>query len=205
MFRRAAVVCIAVVMMSTGALPAEASRPKPLTLQSYVISVGAPNAPATICDQGSWLNCGFVSVAAKFAGLDGRPRPAEPGAPSGNLTGTVHVSRTYGCQHGTHRLNRYDRRVEEEAFLNTRRGFGFSTPVSGNILSVTAYAFLLDAQPGNCPAGAQAVTYEIRASNAKLSLVSVTAPFPSAHYPAPGKAQWRGAVPTPTVDPASSR
>ena len=106
MFRRAAVVSISMVLLALCVLPAEASRPRPLTLQSYVVSVGAPNSPASICDQGSWLNCGFVSVAAKFAGLDGRPRPAEPGAPNGNLTGSVHVSRTYGCQQGTKRLTR---------------------------------------------------------------------------------------------------
>ena len=183
--------------MAFCALPAEAGQPKPLHLQSYVISVTPPNPGATICDQGSWLNCGNVSVTANFTGLDSHAIPPETSPADGNLIGTVYVSRTYGCRQGSKRLTRYDRRVDEVAFLNTRRGFGFSIPAAGTSLSVTTYAFLLDAQPGNCPAGTEAITYEIKAGNAKLSLESVSPYFPSKSYAAPRKAQWCGAVPTP--------
>jgi hypothetical protein len=197
MFRRVAFGGVLVVLLSFCGPPAQARPVRPLSLSSYTMSVISPNATASICDQGSWLNCGYVQVAAQFAGLEGRERPADPGAPSGNLSGTVHVSRIYGCQKGTKRLTGYDRRVNEDVYLNTRRGLGFSTPASGNILTVTVYAFLLDAQPRNCPKDTQAMTYEIKAAGVELQLQSVSAPFPSAHYSAPGMARWCGAVPTP--------
>ena len=198
MLRRSATVAlVAVLLSSLGALPARASSPPRLHLDSYAIDVFAPLSPASVCDSGSLLNCGGVAVSTTFSGLTGRARPA-PGPAQTNLVGSVRVARVYGCQTSAgRRLHRFDRRIEQTFRLDTRRGFGFSVPASGDTLTATTYAFLSDSQPGNCPGGTQGMTYAIRATNVKLRLVSLWAPIPSADYRAPGRAQWRGAVPAP--------
>ena len=199
MLRRVVSVAIGAVMLAFCALPAEAGEPKPLRLQDYVISIVPPRATTDGCDLGSRLNCGLVSVEAHFTGLEGRPRVPETGAPTSNLSGTARISRTYGCQEDAKRVARYDRRIDQDTRLITRRNFGFRIPLTGDVLDATTYAFLLDAQPGNCPAGMQAMIYEIRASNIRLYLETGTGLFPNKYYQAPGKARWCGAVSTPTA------
>ena len=185
--------------MLAWALPAEAAAPKRLRLGSYSIVVLAPpTTPGAACDLGSQLNCGYVQIAAVFSGLNGRDRPTSEGPPYGNLTGTVHVVRVYGCQNTQgKRLKAYDRRVESDETLNTRRSLGYTIPMTGDTLNAATYAFLTDRQPHNCPSGTDAMTYSIKASGAKLDLTSYWAAIPSAKYSASGRAQWNGAVRAP--------
>ena len=113
----------------------------------------------------------------------------------------VSVTRIYGCQDaGGNRLTDYDRKVKEKLDLATRRGFPVTVPPTGDILRVVVWAFLPDSQPGNCPAGTRAMVYEIEAKGVKLEFRSFYPDvIPSARYSLPGKADWTGAVPTPTV------
>ncbi|WP_111766226.1 hypothetical protein [Nakamurella deserti] len=183
--------------------PAPAPAPAKLTLASYTASVAAPEAPAELCDY-NFLQCGYLTVEATFSGLDRFPRPAgEVGPPEGGLSGSAEIRRTYGCAAETgKRLHRYDTTVTETVGLNTRRGTGFTVPRTGDTLTATTYAFFDDRQPGNCPAGTTATTYKIVAKKIELELDFYVDGLPAATYKAPARAQWVGAVPTPT--PAAS-
>ena len=199
MLRRFAIVGFTVALMLAWALPAEAAAPKRLRLDSYSLLIWAPPAtPGTACDSGSQLYCGYVSLSTVFSGLNGRDRPTLYGPPYGNLVGTVHVVRVYGCQNAQgKRLKAYDTTVAADEMLNTRRALGYTIPLTGDTITPTTYSFLPDRQPGNCPAGTQGMTYSIKARGTKLELVSGWASIPDANYSAPGKAQWTGAVPAP--------
>lgn len=180
-----------------------APTPKKLTLNSYTVTITPPESPATVCDYDR-INCGYIAVSATFAGLDRFSRPTgEVGPPEGNLSGTVEVTRVYGCQNADgKRLHRYDTTVSETAQLNTRRGTGLRFPRTGDTVSSTTYAFLDDRQPGNCPAGTTPTTYKIVAKQVRLELDSYVDQIPGGSYRAPYRGQWTGAVPTPT--PAAS-
>lgn len=202
MAKRIFTVLVSALLTWLSVVSAQAAQPAPLVLSSYVIQVAAPNAPATKCDTGSELHCGYVSVAASFSGLSGRSR-AGSDFYDGELTGIVHVVRTYGCQSTSgHRRKKYDRVVALDVPLETRRSTGFHVPAEGDQLNITTFAFLLDAQPGNCPPHTQAMTYKIKASHVRLMLTSYVPSIPSAAYSAPGQAKWKGAVPTPTAPTA---
>jgi hypothetical protein len=203
--RSAAVGILALALACLTAIPASASstRVRPLRLDNYTVSVAAP--PATTppqqsgaaCDKGSRLYCGNVAVTATFTGLNNRARPQTP-APSINLMGTIAVTRTYGC---TSRwggiVRRYDRTVRESVPLDTRRSSGARIPATGDTLTMTTYAFLLDSQPFNCPAGLVPVTTSIVVRDAKLTLDSYFESVPDALYDTPREASWFGVVPTP--------
>lgn len=173
---------------------------KTVSLHSYTVTVGEPYAPATACDDGQ-INCGYIEIQATFAGLSKLARPATPASPrEGNLSGTVEVLRTYGCQDAAgKRLASYDTVVAESAYLNTRRSSGLSFPRTGDTVSATTYAFLTDAQPGNCPAGTIAMTYKILPRNIQLALESTVKEIPGGSYRAPTRSKWIGAVPAPTA------
>ena len=199
MFRRIVTAGLAALLLSTlGTVPAQAATVKPLRLADYAITISAPPAtPGSVCNTGQQLDCGSVNVEATFSGLKGRARPAG-GGPQGDLTGSVQVTRVYGCQSGEGRvLTRYTRRVEETVALGTRMDTGYSIPVQGDTLTSTTFAFLPDSQPGNCPAGSRATTYSIRANHVRLVLDSYSASIPDAKYAAPGSARWFGAAPAP--------
>jgi hypothetical protein len=205
MKRRAVRIAAATALLPLSLLPAQTAsahtvRPQPLYLSDYSVGIAPPTLGPS-CDLGSQLNCGFVIVSANFQGLDGRgPRPTNT-PEDGDLTGTVRVTRTYGCQQPDgKRLKGFTRKISEIAPLETRRAFGYSIPAAGNTLSVSTFAFLLDNQPGNCPAGTQPRVYRIRAHGAKLVLRSDWAPVPSKNYSAPARAEWRGSVPTPSPE-----
>lgn len=205
MLRSLAVTCIATALLSCGGLPAAAATPPPLQLQSYTLSVAPPIAPASACDQGSLLFCGSITVTTRFSGLDGRQRPTAPGPPNGDVSGTVQVTRIYGCQTASRKwLGKYTRKVVQDVSLDTRRSSGFVIPATGDALTVTTYAFLLDAQPKNCPPSTQAIQFQITASGARLFLSSSWSAIPSSHYSAPGRAVWCGAVPTPVPTPVAN-
>ncbi len=204
MWKRVVAAGTAVVLLMFCAPRAQAAAIKPLRLVSASLSVAPPISPATACDEGSALNCGYVIVSAVFSGLDGRARPT-PGALVGDLLGTARVTRIYGCQDQRgHRLHRYDRTVTHEEGLDTRRGTGYLIPVAGDTLGATTFAFLPDRQPGNCPAGTTAMTYRITASHLRLEIQSFWGPIPNATYKVHGRAHWCGAVPTPTPAAASN-
>lgn len=197
-FKRVLTVLVAAVLSSFFVGSAEAAEAAPLDLTSYAIAVWSPVAPASACDTGSQLNCGAVAVDLTFSGLTGRSR-SNTRLYDGELSGTVHVVRTYGCQSAKgKRLKRYDLVVREDAFLATRRSMPYKLPTNGDSFSRTVYAFLSDAQPGNCPANTRAMTYKIKARRVHVTLTSYLASIPSANYSAPGRAIWKGAVPTPT-------
>lgn len=187
-----------VALLLGGQAVAEAAPLRPLYLASYTITAGAPQAPATVCDY-NWIMCGYVSVQATFAGLDRASwRPTGPAGPEALLNGTVQVSRGYGCADSAgQRLRRYDRTVTETASLGLRRGAPVQFPRQGDTLTATTWAFLSDAQPGNCPAGTTPTMYKLVANNVHLELVSLVTES-TGSYRAPGRSQWTGAVPTPT-------
>jgi hypothetical protein len=197
---------IAISLATLTAVPAAAApaaNARPLRLANYSITVSAP--PSSIpqqtsgaaCDLGSRLYCGNIAISATFSGLGNRARPQTP-APSINLLGSVSVTRTYGCTTNNGRLvHRFDRVVRESVPLNTRRASGTSIPPTGDTLTITTYAFLLDSQPFNCPAGLNPVTTSIVASGAQLKLDSYFESVPDATYNAPRRAAWYGIAPTP--------
>lgn len=201
---------IAISLATLTAVPAAAAPPaassstaRPLRLANYTVTVYGP--PSSIpqqtsgaaCDLGSRLYCGYVAISATFSGLGARARPQTP-APSINLLGSVSVTRTYGCTTSNGRLvHRFDRVVRESVPLNTRRANGTSIPPTGDTLTITTYAFLLDRQPFNCPAGLNPVTTSIVASGAQLKLDSYFESVPDATYNAPRRAAWYGIAPTP--------
>lgn len=193
-------VAVLAVSLFAPAMAEAAPAPKKLTLATYTATVGAPNAPAEVCDYNQ-INCGLLAVEATFTGLDRFPRPTgEVGPPEGGLYGSAEIRRTYGCASETgKRLHRYDETVTETVGLNTRRGTGFRVPRQGDTLGpVTTYAFFDDRQPGDCPAGTTPMTYKIVASKISLELDFYVDGLPAADYKAPARAQWVGAVPTPT-------
>lgn len=190
---------LALLLGGTGA--AEAARLRPLWLANYTITAGAPDAPATQCDD-NWIMCGYVSVEATFAGLNRaswRPGPDVPPRPEASLDGTVQVSREYGCQNSAgKRLRTYDRTVSETANLGLRRGIPISFPREGDTVKATTWAFLADRQPRNCPAGTTPMMYRLTAKNVTLKLTSYVNGTTTGSYRAPGRSVWVGAVPTPT-------
>ncbi|MEO5834510.1 MAG: hypothetical protein ABIR83_14220 [Nakamurella sp.] len=193
---------LAVTLACTALPAAEAAAPalKKLSLTSYTMTVGAPDAPATVCDYNE-IHCGYLGVEATFAGLNRLPRPAGAyGPPEAGLYGAVEVTRVYGCQTDAgQRLHRYDTRVSETASLNTRRGSGLRFPRTGDTVTATTYAFLTDAQPGNCPAGTTPMIYKLVAKQVQLELDAYVPEIPDGRYRAPYRGQWLGAVPAPTV------
>jgi hypothetical protein len=200
--RRISLIGILVAALTLIVTPAMAADPAPLPA-TFQLTVGGPTAPADRCDYTA-LFCGTVAVVADFSGLTGRARPeSEDVRPQLSLSGTVRVTRTYGCAtRGGHRVRFFDRRVTEDLTLNTRRGAPFRVPQTGDTVSATAYAFLADSQPHNCPFRTRPMTYKIVAGDAVLVLGSAWEPVPSASYPVTGRAVWEGAVPTPTTTPA---
>jgi hypothetical protein len=199
---------LAISLAALTAVPASASAPspRPLRLASYSVFITSP--PPTIpqqdvpnggaCDRGSRLYCGYVGITANFSGLGNRPRPQSP-APNLNLVGSVSVTRTYGCTNRNGRVNhRFDRTVRETAPLDTRRSSGGRIPATGDTVSMTTLAFLLDLQPFNCPPGLKAVNTSIVVKGAKLELASsFDSVVPDQAYNARRWASWYGVAPTP--------
>ncbi len=180
--------------MATG--PAHATdATKSLRLESSTLTVYGPGATTTQCSQGNTA-CGFIGVRADFSGLDGLDRTLLTGG--NNVAGEVKVTRTYGCKsQAGERLSDFDVKVRTTEGFFTRRGLGFSVPATGDTLSVSTFAILSDAQPGNCPAGTQPTLYEIKANNAKIRLTSFATQ--TRDFTIPGAGTWTGAVPTPPV------
>lgn len=180
------------------AAEAAAPQPKRLTLSSYTVTVMAPDGPATVCDYNQ-THCGYIAVQATFSGLSRVSLPV-PGGYEAGLGGSIEVTRVYGCQDARgKRLHRYDFTVSQTEGMNTRRGMPFQFPRTGDTVSATTYAFLTDNQPNNCPAGTTAMIYKITAKQARLDFSSYLPEIPSGTYRAPSRAQWVGAVPTPTA------
>ncbi|WP_420121981.1 hypothetical protein [Nakamurella sp.] len=193
-----------IALLLGGASIAEAAPLKPLYLAKATISTGVTEYPVPVCDYNSF-SCGYVSVAATFAGLNRAPwRPTGPEYPEALLNGTVQVSRDYGCADSSgKRLRQYDRTVNETAQLGVRRGAPVPFPREGDTVTITTWAFLSDSQPGNCPAGTTPTMYKLVAKHAKLELVSLVTDT-TGTYCASGRSQWVGAAPTParaTVTP----
>ena len=194
---------------ATAAAAAPAPKPKPIKLASAKVTIAPPVVQTGGCDGGSQLDCGTVTVDARFSGLAAYGRPAEPGYPGdGQLRGSVHVTRTYGCATPAgKRLKKHDLTVHETAPLTPRRSEGYHLPAPGvDTMAATAYAFLLDGQPGNCPAGTQAMTYSIRVDQVKLEVDSMWDGLPDSEHAAGWKvrAGWWGAVPAPAGEDADT-
>lgn len=203
MLKRLAGVGLIALLLSLVAMPAEAAvAPTKLKLSSYSLTVGAPTAPVTdqTCDY-NWIFCGFVQVDATFSGFNSHERPAGPAL---RLGGSANVTRVYGCQSAAgKRLNAYNVTVRETASLDARRGQPSFIPAAGDKLSMSTYAFLNDAQPGNCPAGSTAMIYRFSYYYTQLTLDSYVSAIPSGTYRALGYKVWTGAVPTPKLVAAS--
>lgn len=194
MFRRTGLALLLGGLLTSLAVPAFAAPLEPLKLENASLSVSGPQPNATRCDKGSELNCGSVTVSAEFSGLEGRNPPSTTPY-SGYLSGTARVTRTLGCSLDGKRLRKYDVKVRAEEPLDPRRYFPYRLPATGDTVTLTIYAFLLAVPAPDCPTGAQAVTYEIRANKVRLTLDSYEASIPDATYAVPGTAVWRGAVP----------
>ncbi|MBM9468379.1 hypothetical protein [Nakamurella leprariae] len=195
---------LSTLLLLTVPMTAQAStkQNRPLTLTSHITTVTlSPPQIAPICDQGSFLNCGTVTVQATFSGLAGRALPPRQGPmPEGNLTGTATLARAYGCERDGKRLRAYNRTVVEPLPLNTRRGFGFTVPRTGDQLSVSTYGFPANAEPRNCPAGATPTVYAMKVSNVRLQLSFTTGfPIAASSHSLKGSSRWDGAVPTPSA------
>ena len=194
----AALTLLAVPATAAAAAPA----PKPIKLASAKVTIAPPHVQTGACDGGSQLDCGTVTVDARFSGLAAYGRPAEPGYPGdGQLRGSIRVVRTYGCATPAgKRLKDHDRTVRETALLTPRRAQGYHLPAQGvDVMDATAYAFLLDGQPGNCPAGTRAMTYSVRVGQVKLEVDSMWDGLPDSKHTAERQARagWWGAVPAP--------
>lgn len=199
MIRRTLLSLLATIaLLLGGASIAEAAPLKPLYLAKSTISTGVTDYPVPVCDY-NFFSCGYVSVEATFAGLNRASwRPTGSDGLDALLNGTVDISRQYGCADNTgKRLRAYDRTVNGTASLGLRRGAPVSFPQEGDTVTITTWAFLSDAQPGNCPAGTTPTMYKLVAKHAKLELVSL-ATGTTGTYCAPGRSQWVGAAPTPT-------
>lgn len=199
MSRRTGLALLLGGLLTSLAVPAFAAPLEPLTLESASLSVAGPQPNATTCNKGSELNCGSLAVSADFSGLEGRNPPSTTPY-SGYLSGTARVTRMLGCSLDGKRLHKYDVKVRAEEPLDPRRNFPYRLPETGDTVTLTVYAFLLAVPAPRCPTGAQAVTYEIRANNVRLTLDSYEASIPDATYTVPGTAVWQGAVP---IGPAS--
>lgn len=189
-------------LLVSGAAPASADVGLvPPTLVKATVTVYPPVVPQPgyppICTN-QWIQCGYVAVTATFTDLDALlTEPPTQGAPRYNLQGTARVVRVYGCADAQgKRLHRYDRRVVEDATLNTRNSLGFTIPVGAETVDASTYVFLRDAQPRSCPAGTQAMTYQITADRIRLDLGDYSGVVRHYTYRVGGSTTWRGAVPT---------
>jgi hypothetical protein len=196
-------IAVTLAVTSQPAAQAAATPTPELKLTSYKVGVASPKTPATVCDY-NYIDCGMVAIEATFKGLNKLPRPAgEFGPPEAELSALAEVTRVYGCADVRgKRLRDYDRTVSETAVFGTRRNSGLKFPRTGDTVSGTTYAFLDDKQPGHCPAGTTAMTYKITAKAIEVSLYSYVSEIPSADYKVSRRAQWTGAVPTPTGAPS---
>jgi len=192
-----AALALALPLTALGSGPAHAAdATKSLKLESSTLTVYGPGATTLPCSQGN-TSCGFIGVKADFSGLDSLDRTSLAGL-GNNVPGEVKVTRTYGCQSETgERLRTFDVEVKTTEGFFTRRGLGFGVPATGDTLSVSTFAILYDAQPGNCPAGTQPMIYEIKANNAKIRLTSPATE--TRDFTIPGTGTWTGAVPTPPI------
>lgn len=188
-----------IALLVVGASVAQAAPLKPLHLATSTITTGVTEYPVPTCDY-NFFSCGYVSVQATFAGLNRASwRPTGPEGLEALLNGTVEVSRDYGCADSSgKRLRQYNRTVKETASLGLRRGAPISFPRTGDTVTATTWAFLSDAQPGNCPAGTTPTMYKLVAKQAKLELVSLVTDT-TGTYRAPGRSVWVGAAATPST------
>lgn len=188
-----------IALLLGGATIAEAAPLKPLYLANSTISTGVTEYPVPTCDY-NFFSCGYVYVQATFAGLNRASwRPTEEGLDA-LLDGTVEISRDYGCADSTgKRLRKYDRTVNGTASLGVRRAMPVSFPKEGDTVTITTWAFLSDAQPGNCPAGTTPRLYKLVAKHAKLELISLVTQS-TGTYRAPGRSVWVGAAATPSTN-----
>jgi hypothetical protein len=190
--------CLAVVLAVSPA-PAQAAEQQPLTVIRSVVTVTAPEPAPTTCypgTSGSW--CGEVIVGLDLAGVMGRGI-TEPEEFAGYVSGTARLTRVYGCADGAgKRLHRYDTRLRESIPLYAVRGMPYSVWPDRDVTHAVVAAFLGNAHPGNCPAGAVAMEYKIAVSHVRIHLDSQLEEIPSADYCLQhGPAAWRGAVRTP--------
>lgn len=188
-----------IALLVVGASVAQAAPLKPLHLATSTITTGVTEYPVPTCDY-NFFSCGYVSVQATFAGLNRASwRPTGPEGLEALLNGTVEVSRDYGCADSSgKRLRQYNRTVKETDSLGLRRGAPISFPRTGDTVTATTWAFLSDAQPGNCPAGTTPTMYKLVAKQAKLELVSLVTDT-TGTYRAPGRSVWVGAAATPST------
>lgn len=201
--RRISALTALVFLLTCWALPADATSRRPRLAKVTVQSVVQPTEPGRelACDAANFFDCGYVAVAATFTGLSALPEPA-PG--DGQLFvhagGTASISRSYGCRiPDGPRLREYDRTVRQNVSLNTRRGFPVPVPEEGDELSLQVWSFLLDGQPGNCPAGTEAIMYRFTTTRVRLNLETPGASAPFATYRIFRRSTWHGEVLTPAV------
>lgn len=199
--RRISALTVLVVLLSSWALPADAGTGRLRLTSSTVTPVVQlqPDAPV-LCDAANFFACGYVDVEAAFSGLAGRALPGPGDDPRLlNAGGTASIARTYGCRTAAgKRVRRYDRTVREDVTMNTRRGIPLMLPEE-DPLQVQVYAFLLDAQPGDCPAGTEARMYRFTVRDVTVELESRWPSVPSSTYRIRGRAVWNGSVPTPAL------
>jgi hypothetical protein len=194
----------AAALLALVAAPASAADTVPtLRLVSATVEIAPPPAVAVPvsswpnCDSGSKLNCGYVVVDATFAGLGDSARPDFIGR-HGDLTGSVNITRTYGCKNpGGKIVHHFDRTVTETQSLNTRRQLGLTIPATGDTLGGTTFAFLYDSQPGNCPKNFTPVNTSIVVSGVKLSLDVRFGTIIGGTYDLKKSASWYGVAPGP--------
>lgn len=170
---------------------ANAAAPAQFTLKSFTVEVNPGDSETPGCDRGQAGDCGYLVTTSIFRGLQKFPRPSETLYNAGNLTGSIEVTRTYGCRDATgNRLHRLDRKVTTSEGLTNYRGGAVNIPTTGNTITKYSYVFLGDRLPTDCPSGTTPALYKIKTGNASLYLEFFVDGYPDGTYSARTGASW---------------
>ncbi len=182
---------LAAALILTAQPAAQAAPPARFTLANFSVQVDPGDSEAPGCNRGQAGDCGYLITTSVFRGLDQFPRPSETLYNAGNLTGSIEVTRTYGCRDATgKRLHRLDRKVVTSEGLTNYRGGAVNIPTSGNTITKYSYVFLSDRLPTDCPSGTTPALYKIKTGKAALYLEFFVDGYPDGTYSTRTGATW---------------